>query len=134
MTNDNRFILRFILSLRRVDHDLYRMNTHDYNLGLGAITTSLVFITISKRMLTSFVKSLPQLGRTWKPLNFTNPNFVRLAANQRIEEETIPKYIASRYYPVRIGDVFRDRYQVVGKLGFGTSSTVWLARDLRYGF
>lgn len=84
------------------------------------------------KMLVSFVKSLPQLGRTWKPLNFTNPNFARLAANQRIEEETIPNYIASRYYPVRIGDVLRDRYQVVGKLGFGASSTVWLARDMRY--
>jgi hypothetical protein len=47
-----------------------------------------------------------------------------------IEEETIPDYLADRYYPVRIGDVIRDRYQVVGKLGYGTTSTVWLARDL----
>jgi hypothetical protein len=28
-----------------------------------------------------------------------------------------------------LGDIFQDRYQVVGKLGFGASSTVWLAHD-----
>ncbi|PCG98365.1 Hypothetical protein PENO1_058310 [Penicillium occitanis (nom. inval.)] len=83
-------------------------------------------------MLASFVKFLPQFGRTWKPLNFTNQNFVRIAANQKIEEEQFPEYAASRYYPVRIGEVFRDRYQVAGKLGFGASSTVWLARDMSH--
>lgn len=83
-------------------------------------------------MLSSFVKSFPQFGRTRRPLKFSNPNFIRIATNQKIEEETFPDYVASRYYPVRIGDVFRDRYQVVGKLGYGVSSTVWLARDMRY--
>jgi len=47
-----------------------------------------------------------------------------------MEEELFPDYMPSRYYPVRIGEVLRDRYQIVGKLGFGASSTVWLARDL----
>ncbi|KAM4054498.1 kinase [Hirsutella rhossiliensis] len=32
---------------------------------------------------------------------------------------------------VRIGEVIRDRYQVVAKLGYGMTSTVWLSRDLR---
>lgn len=37
---------------------------------------------------------------------------------------------AGDYYPVQIGDFYKhDRYQVVGKLGFGVSSTVWLAAD-----
>ena len=84
-------------------------------------------------MLASFLKSLPQLQRTWKPLNFSNLAYTRIAAQQKIEEETLPDYVASRYYPVRIGEVLKDRYQVVGKLGFGASSTVWLARDMRYG-
>ncbi|KAF4468070.1 CMGC SRPK kinase [Fusarium albosuccineum] len=82
-------------------------------------------------MLPSVLRHLPLLRRSWKPLNFTNQNFVRIPANQLIEEETIPGYIASRYYPTRIGDVLKDRYQVVGKLGFGVTSTVWLARDLK---
>ena len=81
-------------------------------------------------MLSSF-RWLPRLGRAWKPLSFSNSNFPRISSTQLIEEETIPDYVASRYYPVRIGEVFQDRYQIVGKLGFGASSTVWLARDLR---
>lgn len=31
-----------------------------------------------------------------------------------------------------IGDVYYGKYQVLGKLGFGTTATVWLAEDLRY--
>ncbi|KAJ8129413.1 hypothetical protein O1611_g4217 [Lasiodiplodia mahajangana] len=65
-----------------------------------------------------------------RPRIFANPNFIRIPPNDKVEEETLPDYLPARYYPVRIGQVFVDRYQVVGKLGFGASSTVWLARDL----
>ena len=82
-------------------------------------------------MLPSLMRSLPQFRRTWKPLHFLNLDFVRLPADQKIEEETIPGYVASRYYPVRIGEVLNEKYQVVGKLGYGASSTAWLARDMR---
>ncbi|GIK07106.1 hypothetical protein Aspvir_002761 [Aspergillus viridinutans] len=47
-----------------------------------------------------------------------------------IEEETIPTYRPEKFYPVHIGEVFNHRYQVVGKLGYGSSATVWLCRDL----
>lgn len=70
-------------------------------------------------------------NRAWKPLAFPKEGFVPIPADQKVEEETLPDYVAIRYYPVRIGEVFRARYQVVGKLGFGATSTVWLARDLR---
>ena len=33
------------------------------------------------------------------------------------------------YYPVKIGQVIQNRYRVIEKLGYGTSSTVWLCRD-----
>lgn len=82
-------------------------------------------------MLPLLLRSFSRLRQTWKPLNFSNPNFIRIPANQKIEEETIPDYVASRYYTVRIGEIFKDQYQVVGKLGFGASSTVWLARDMK---
>lgn len=85
---------------------------------------------VNKAMLSSLLRSLPRLGRRWKPLNFSNPNFVRLADGYKIEEETLPDYIASQYYPTRIGEVINDRYQVIGKLGFGSTSTAWLARDM----
>jgi serine/threonine protein kinase len=67
-----------------------------------------------------------------QPRVFTNTDFTRIAQDKRIEEETLPDYLAARYYPVRIGEVFVNRYQVVGKLGYGAFSTVWLARDLKY--
>lgn len=83
-------------------------------------------------VLASIFRSLPRLGRSWKPLDFSSSNFIRIPGSQKVEEETIPDYVASRYYPVRLGEIVRERYQIVGKLGFGTTSTVWLARDLRY--
>ncbi|RAQ54645.1 srpk [Aspergillus flavus] len=48
----------------------------------------------------------------------------------QILEERFEDLRKGQYYPVNIGDIFRSKYQVVGKLGFGISSTVWLARDL----
>ncbi|EDN93428.1 hypothetical protein SS1G_09294 [Sclerotinia sclerotiorum 1980 UF-70] len=32
---------------------------------------------------------------------------------------------------MNIGDIFASKYQVVGKLGYSVTSTVWLARDLQ---
>ena len=42
------------------------------------------------------------------------------------EEEMVRGYRAEHYYPVNIGDIFQDRYSVIGKLGYGSASTVWL--------
>jgi non-specific serine/threonine protein kinase len=46
-----------------------------------------------------------------------------------VEEETLPHYDFSHFYPVKIGDVYQDRYKVIGKLGYGAYSTSWLCRD-----
>ncbi|KAJ5715761.1 protein kinase [Penicillium malachiteum] len=54
-----------------------------------------------------------------------------LDANSKLEEETLKGYLPHHFYPVNIGDMFRSRYQVVGKLGYGSHSTVWLSRDLQ---
>ncbi|KAL1386112.1 kinase-like domain-containing protein [Phyllosticta capitalensis] len=72
----------------------------------------------------------PFSSLAWKPLAFPDKGFIRISEDQKIEEETLPKYVASRFYPAQIGETIRDRYQIVGKLGFGAFSTVWLARDL----
>lgn len=70
--------------------------------------------------------------RAWQPRVFPNANYPRIHAGDLVEEETLPGYVASRYYPTRIGEILQDRYQIVGKLGFGVTSTVWLARDLPF--
>lgn len=54
----------------------------------------------------------------------------RLDLCQPVEEEMTPYYNPSCFYPAHLGDILHQRYQLATKLGFGTSSTVWLARDL----
>ncbi|KAL8980546.1 MAG: hypothetical protein Q9177_005848, partial [Variospora cf. flavescens] len=62
---------------------------------------------------------------------FNNSNFKILPSDQQIEEEAYDNITKGRYYPVQIGDVIKERYQVLGKLGYGLGSTVWLANELR---
>lgn len=52
-----------------------------------------------------------------------------LPADVPIEEEKIPGYNPERFYPVNPGDLLNNRYKTVAKVGWGTTSTVWLARD-----
>ncbi|KAB8253552.1 kinase-like protein [Aspergillus pseudonomiae] len=65
-----------------------------------------------------------------QPRIFPDSGFYIMNSNTKFEEETLPDYLEERYYPVRIGEVFNSQYQVITKLGFGSSSTVWLCRDL----
>jgi serine/threonine-protein kinase SRPK3 len=64
------------------------------------------------------------------PLQFPTAGFEVVSENYILEEEQFEEFKTGRYYPVNIGDIFNSKYQVLGKLGFGVTSTVWLARDL----
>ncbi|KAJ5286359.1 hypothetical protein N7524_001665, partial [Penicillium chrysogenum] len=66
-----------------------------------------------------------------KPRSFPTDGFPIIEADQPAEEEQLFDYSAYRYYPVHIGETFQDRYQVCSKLGWGSCSTTWLARDLK---
>jgi serine/threonine-protein kinase SRPK3 len=48
---------------------------------------------------------------------------------QQIEEQKLPQFYQKKYYPVKIGDIFKQQYRIITKLGYGAYSTVWLARD-----
>lgn len=48
-----------------------------------------------------------------------------------VEEQALLRYHKKCYFPVSIGHVFKDRYRIISKLGFGAYSTVWLVRDER---
>ncbi|KAI1834470.1 hypothetical protein DTO006G1_108 [Penicillium roqueforti] len=52
-------------------------------------------------------------------------------AGERIEAQSLPRYHEKHYYPVKIGEVFKDQYRVIAKLGYGAYPTVWLAWDQR---
>lgn len=48
--------------------------------------------------------------------------------------EDIEDYQPGGYHPISIGDTFdQGRYRILHKLGYGGSSTVWLARDQQEG-
>ena len=47
-------------------------------------------------------------------------------------EEGLPVYVAGGFHPGSPGETYHDRYQIIGKLGYGYTSTVWLAADKQY--
>ncbi len=46
---------------------------------------------------------------------------------EMLEEENLPGYSAADFYPVRIGEEFNLKYKILGKLGYGSNSTIWLS-------
>ncbi len=52
-----------------------------------------------------------------------------LIESSDVGDEEALGYKYGGYHPVKIGDVFSDRYVVIKKLGWGHFSTVWMARD-----
>jgi len=64
------------------------------------------------------------------PLRFPAAGFEMINDVDVVEEEHFDAFRAGQYYPVNIGDVYASKYHIMGKLGFGTTSTVWLARNL----
>ena len=73
----------------------------------------------------AFVRKTPST-----PLRFPATGYDTISDNQALDEEQFDGFKEGIYYPVNIGDVFASKYQVVGKLGCGVTSTVWLSRDL----
>lgn len=82
--------------------------------------------------LLKWAKGLVRRG-PWTPLRFPTSSFDILNAEKALDEERLDGFKTGSYYPVAIGDLFAfDKYQVVGKISFRSTSTVWLARGLRY--
>jgi hypothetical protein len=65
------------------------------------------------------------------PMRFPASGFEGVNDSEVLDEERFEGFKAGRYYPVNIGDIFASKYHVIGKLGFGVTSTVWLARNLQ---
>ena len=47
------------------------------------------------------------------------------------EQEDVGDYCKGGYHPVKIGDLYAQRYHVLRKLGWGHFSTVWLCWDFK---
>ncbi len=72
------------------------------------------------------------MATAWPRLSFPTDGFSVLNATGTYEEERLPFYQPENFYPVKLGQVFKEQYQIVSKVGYGTQSTVWLCRDLAY--
>ncbi|KAJ3718143.1 kinase-like domain-containing protein [Lentinula raphanica] len=70
----------------------------------------------------------------WKvqPRLFPDSGYPTLSASELAEEENWTWYTPYYFYPVSIGDVLHSKYQVLFKFGYGTTSTIWLCRDLHH--
>lgn len=77
--------------------------------------------------LTQFIR--PQ--RAFRHRRSMSTQSLHMNTASVIEEERLPLYKPEQFYPVHIGEVLSSRYQVLGKLGYGSYSTVWLCRDKR---
>ena len=66
------------------------------------------------------------------PRRFLSSCFHSIDRARVVEEESLPGYEPEEFYPVHIGEIFQAKYQVLGKIGYGGNSTVWLCRDLQY--
>jgi hypothetical protein len=54
-----------------------------------------------------------------------------LPQDELVDEEACPAYNSKNFYPAIPGEILANRYQALVKIGWGTRSTVWLARDTR---
>ncbi|KAF7122249.1 hypothetical protein CNMCM5793_000206 [Aspergillus hiratsukae] len=85
--------------------------------------------SISTPRFRSKKRGLAASRRPSDPRVFPTSGWDSINPSIPVEEETIPTYRPEKFYPVRIGEVFNHRYQVVGKLGYGSSAT---NREHRY--
>ena len=75
-----------------------------------------------------------QSSKPWfNRLLFTLPRVQRRYVPSSLDKvEDIEEYRPGGFHPISIGDLLaKGRYKILHKLGFGGSSTVWLARDQR---
>ncbi|KAE8407007.1 protein kinase [Aspergillus pseudonomiae] len=78
-----------------------------------------------RALRTPLFRRLPSPARQFPPGPL-------LDSMDKVEEEKLAWHSHDNFFPVKIGDVFQSKYQVVGKIGYGGYSTVWLCRDLEY--
>lgn len=111
---------------RRVVHALKNISALGIQTSTKCLIPSTGFLQLCSQRT---VRSINHLAI--QPRAFPSDGFPLLPKDTKFEEERLLGYKAEEYYPVRLGEVFKSRYQVLAKLGYGTASTAWLRRDLQ---
>nr|POE85378.1 serine/threonine-protein kinase srpk [Quercus suber] len=117
-------------SIRATTSFKLRLGTNDYNRGALCIVMWMRSCLRIPRGLNCVQTARTTARKSSTTTIKTASTFERIDVTSLVEEERLRDYKAEHYYPVKIGQVFQCRYEVVGKLGFGTASTVWLCRDV----
>ncbi|KAL4998792.1 kinase-like domain-containing protein [Aspergillus recurvatus] len=67
-----------------------------------------------------------------KPVQFPPSQFASpIPQHELIDEETYPAYNPKYVYPAKPGEILANHYQLLVKIGWGTRSTTWLAKDIK---
>ncbi|OJJ52302.1 hypothetical protein ASPSYDRAFT_164905 [Aspergillus sydowii CBS 593.65] len=53
-----------------------------------------------------------------------------ISQQEPVDEEVCPDYNSANFYPAKPGEVLSKKFQLLVKIGWGSQSTVWLARDI----
>lgn len=89
----------------------------------------LPILRVNRSRLISFPRFQTTATHSSSP---ENPNSLPpLQYQWQGDVEDLEAYYPGGYHPTHIGDWYQDRYEIVHKLGFGSYSTVWLAKDHR---
>lgn len=76
----------------------------------------------SRRSMFSFAKK-----SLWQsPPNSGPP----IPQQELVDEEVCPDYNSTTFYAAKPGEVLAKKFQLLVKIGWGSQSTVWLARDI----
>jgi len=108
--------LMFILGIRLL-HAIKRLPNSSTNSVMAAGLSSLANRTLAQLRVPRALT--------------TSRSPTALPSDLLIEEESIPGYNSKDFYPVNPGEIFHHRYETIAKVGWGSCSTVWLARDLQ---
>ncbi|KAF1979466.1 non-specific serine/threonine protein kinase [Bimuria novae-zelandiae CBS 107.79] len=82
-------------------------------------------------MLSVFCRSCCKVGHQTYKRGSVSFHTSKMDPTLPFEEENLPWYSPDQFYPVTIGEVLDSSYRVLGKLGYGAHSTVWLCRHIR---
>lgn len=100
-------------------------NSHTTNTAIG----NNIFSIINRDM-----NDTAQENKSLDPSNSSSNETIGdrddLYTSEDEEQENREDYCKGGYHPVKIGDLFLNRYHVTRKLGWGHFSTVWLCWDL----
>lgn len=65
-----------------------------------------------------------------RPFHIPQDPAPAIPSQRIVDEERSPRYNPEAYYPAKPGEILADKYQLMSKIGWGSGSTVWLARDI----